>query len=198
MRQSMYQSTQALCLLMILALSGSAQATGSDMSFHRSKSSNASTEPDRIRFSLELAQIESIPVRRADGTKNRQDLVTNKMKHTLRARLDRVNHFYVGAYHVATEPLTKVDPEKPFQLRIRIAKQIGTSPGVEETIGHFIASGSVHRDGEAYAFKSRTMQQFRSDMAKQRLLVTVNAPRSSGTPVATGTRQGKKKSERAL
>ena len=198
MRQSIYQFTQALCLLMILVQSGSVQASGSHGSVQQSARPAKSTKPDRIRFSLELAQIDSIPVRRADGSKDRQNMVTNKMKHTLRARLDRVNHFYVGSYHVATEPLTKVDPAKPFQMRIRVAKQVGTSPEVEEMIGQFIASGSVERDGEAYAFKSRSVQQFRSDMAKQRLLVTVNAPRSSGTPVASGTRQGTKKSERAL
>ena len=200
MQFSNFRLRAVCCPLMILGLFGSAQASepfsaSENLSEQPSKTHGSS---ERVRIGLELTQFEQVSVRQVSGVQDEKLIPVSKIAHTLRARLDRTNHFYVDSFHITTEPLAFDPATNNFSVRIHVAKHFGKQDVVEERIGQFVASGSLGTAKEVYVLQANSSHQFRSHSGRHRLDVRVVPVATGQTPVARGRGRPQSKKERAL
>ena len=101
----------------------------------------------KVRIGLKLSPFSKIQFQDASGKKKIKFKVDQELKRTLRARIDKPNHFVVGNYHVETIPLKWLKKTKDYAVRL-FSKRYGSYGEVEEHLGNLDVSGRLEgKDG---------------------------------------------------
>lgn len=102
----------------------------------------------KVRIGLKLSPFSKIQLQDASGKKKIKFKVDQELKRTLRARIDKPNHFVVGNYHVETIPLKWLKKTKDYAVRLSFSKRYGSYGEVEEHLGNLDVSGRLEgKDG---------------------------------------------------
>lgn len=118
----------------------------------------------RVRLSISISDYEKILVKKVNGAVEEQYKIVGKRLYRLRARIDELNHFYVGRWHIETQPL-KWDLENKFwSVKLRFHKVYGEGEGLEEWVGTGKVSGLVEGKNLLYEFKGRKNMKFSNTM----------------------------------
>jgi hypothetical protein len=123
--------------------------------------------PPQVRIGIKITPFRQIVVKSAVSGKDKesevQHVAQEAIRHTLRARLNRVNHFYVNNFHVETRPLKWVKQSRDYTVQLTIYRQFGRNSEVEETIGSMQISGvlEVQTDG-IYVLNGAAFKRFRN------------------------------------
>lgn len=118
--------------------------------------------PAQVRIGVKLTPFRQIVTKGMDGKSQVQHVAEVALKHTLRARLNKVNHFYVGTYHLETRPLKWERESKHYEVQITIYRQFGRDSEVEETIGALTVSGELMPQGDSiYVLGGSAYKRFR-------------------------------------
>jgi hypothetical protein len=104
------------------------------------KKPEKATAPARVRIGLKLTPFNKV-VNITKGKKNTQFVPENILRHTLRARLNKVNHFFVSDFHIETRPLSWIKKNRKYKLRLNIYRRYGAFGQLEEKVGSMDIAG---------------------------------------------------------
>ncbi|MFK7873682.1 MAG: hypothetical protein AB8C84_11055 [Oligoflexales bacterium] len=104
-------------------------------------------ETGRVRIGLKLTPYELVTVQNKTGAIQQKYLPKSVLKHTLRAKLDRPNHFYVDGFHFQTTPLSWVSQTKRYKVRVDMMTS-SQKAQVEEPVGSIVLQGVLKPAGK--------------------------------------------------
>src|SRR5689334_13106054 len=70
----------------------------------RTVSRSLFAEPERVRISVQLTPFHRTTIEDQQGRLTIKPIADRPIAHVLRARLDRINHFYVHGWHLESVP----------------------------------------------------------------------------------------------
>ena len=136
---------------------------------------------DRVRIPIRLTPYHKVLVKNKDGQIQERQIAMPSMTHTLRARMERVNHFYVGSWHGESVPLKWESEFRRYQVRLRFFERFGTSQELEEYVGNSEITGTVEKEGDLFAFKGYAASQFKNPMGTNLLDVEIGQSKTPAT-----------------
>lgn len=102
----------------------------------------------KVRIGLKLSPFSKIQLQDGSGKNKIKFKIDQELKRTLRARIDKPNHFVVGNYHVETIPLKWLKKTKDYAVRLSFSKRYGSYGEVEEHLGSLDVKGRLEgKDG---------------------------------------------------
>ncbi|MBF0442525.1 MAG: hypothetical protein HQK54_11520 [Oligoflexales bacterium] len=104
----------------------------------------------RVRIPLKMITYEKVIVQKPNGESRLENKKSQVIRYTIRGRIERANHFYVGRWHIETIPLSWAQKTKKYKTKLRFYKIYGDSPELEEYLGNVIASGQLEGDNRLY------------------------------------------------
>ena len=117
----------------------------------------------RVRIPIKLISYEKVLVKNTQGISREEYKKAGELKHTLRARIERTNHFYIGKWHIETIPESWNREKKTYRTRLRFYRRYGNERDLEEYVGFTVAFGVLRGDDYLYQFEG-----FRSASFKDR------------------------------
>jgi len=100
-----------------------------------------STQPARVRIGLRITPFEKVTTRNKDDTTSNRFIPTEPIRHTLRARLNKPNHFFIGEWHIETKPVVWIKKTRKYQVQLAIHRRYGAFGQLEEFIGSVTLDG---------------------------------------------------------
>ena len=134
-----------------------------------------------VKIGLTLTPYVKNPKRKTGGGKEAAGAKAKRGKterYTLRAKLNKSNHFYLGDYHVQTTPLFLEKRSGRYGVKVRIYGKFGAMGQVEEEIGSLDVDGLLQGKGPIYVLKGAARRKFHDKLGKPLLLMTAGL----GTP----------------
>ena len=107
--------------------------------------------PVRVRIGLRLTPFKRVGTEGRDGTVDQRFVPMEPLRHTLRARLNAPNHFFVGDYHVESKPLKWVKKSRRYEVQLDVYRRYGAFGQLEEFLGSVDLNG-VLDEQEAKVF----------------------------------------------
>ncbi len=104
------------------------------------------TQPAKVRIGLRLTPFRKVVTKNRDGTVDDRYVPIEPLRHTLRARLNKTNHFFVGEWHVETEPTKWVRKTRHYEVRLNIFRRYGAFGQLEENVGKVDLSGTLDEE----------------------------------------------------
>lgn len=111
----------------------------SDMSIEKYEKENYA----KIRIGLKIIPFSKISFKSKRGQKDFSFKEDKELKRTLRARMDKPNHFIVGNYHIETIPLKWIKKTQNYMVRLVFSKRYGAYGEVEEHLGDIDVEGRL-------------------------------------------------------
>ena len=100
-------------------------------------------QPARIRIGLRLTPFKKVVTRFQDGTTKVRHVPDTLIRRTLRARLDKTNHFFLGEWHIETKPERWQRESRHYQVRLSLSRRYGALGQLEESVGQVIVRGTL-------------------------------------------------------
>lgn len=101
--------------------------------------------PARIRVQLRVTPYEKVVTHSPRGVQTSKFQPGQEILHTLRARMDRPNHFYFGEWHVTATPLSWSRESLSYRVRLNFQKIYGVAANLEEAVGDMEVSGHLQK-----------------------------------------------------
>lgn len=92
-------------------------------------------QANKVRLGLRLTPFQRITTRSRDGKESSRYVPTQPLRHTLRARLNQINHFFVGEWHIETVPQKWLKKTQHYEVRLNIYRRYGAFGQLEESVG---------------------------------------------------------------
>ncbi len=134
----------------------------------------------QVRIGLKLIPYQPMAVKGKDGKTTLKPQALATIQHTLRARIERVNHFYFGDWHVETIPEAWSRETMKYRVKLRFYKRYGAGKDLEEMVGHTIVQGTLEGRNYLYELKGNVTTRFKNRRGEPVLAATI------GTPVPMG------------
>jgi hypothetical protein len=106
-----------------------------------------SDEPARVRIGLRLTPFKKVTTRNKDATTSSRFIPIEPIRHTLRARLNKPNHFFIGEWHIETKPVTWIKKTRKYQVQLSVHRRFGAFGQLEDFVGNVTLDG-VLDEGE--------------------------------------------------
>lgn len=100
-----------------------------------------SSAPAKVRIGLRLTPFKKVVTRGRDGTAETRYVPGEALRHTLRARLNKTNHFFVADWHVESVPMKWVQKTRRYEVRLNIYRRFGAFGQLEESVGSVDVQG---------------------------------------------------------
>lgn len=116
----------------------------------------------RVRIGLRLTTFLKTVAKDPQGKSVESYVSREPLRHTLRARLNKVNHFYLGSWHVETTPLKWIRESRRYDIRLSVYRRYGAYDLLEELVGHVDLSGVLEQQEEnVYVLKGVVRERIR-------------------------------------
>lgn len=143
-------------------------------------------EAPRVRIPVQLIGYEKIVVTGKNGQARHQFKALSPLRHHLRARIERPNHFYVGTWHIETVPVQWKRETKAYEVKLRFFKRYGEGRELEELVGSGTAKGFLSGKGPHYLFAGRMQQTFKDPQGQPILAVGIGPEPTGNAGIAKG------------
>lgn len=115
----------------------------------------------QVRIPIELRPYEKILSHKPGSElKQIEYRVIKPLRHVLRARIERTNHFYFDDWHIESVPVRWSKAERTLEVNLRIYKQYGESKELEEFIGSLKVAGVLQGENGTYTLSSNASQRY--------------------------------------
>ena len=156
---------------------------------------NAAYEPARVRIGLRLTPFAKVTTVGLNGTPSSKFVTVEPLRHTLRARLNQTNHFYVDTWHVETVPQRFNRQTRQYEVRLGFYRRYGAFGQLEEKVGSVDLAGNLSENtGSVYVLVGVARARLRDQLGQPVLDVVAGfAPAATVTqetpkPAATAAR----------
>jgi len=92
-------------------------------------------QPAKVRIGLRLTPFRKVVTQDRNGRNVEHSMPLEALRYTLRARLNRVNHFFVGKWHIETTPEQWVRTTRHYVVKLDIYRRYGAFGQLEENVG---------------------------------------------------------------
>ncbi len=89
----------------------------------------------KVRIPVRIFPFEKVLIYGANGQQRQEFRRLPPLEHTLRARIEQVNHFYIADWHIETIPVSWSSASKVLELDVRLYKRYGKKRELEESVG---------------------------------------------------------------
>jgi hypothetical protein len=133
--------------------------------------------PPRVRIGLRLTPYRKVVYSTEIGTetKFKPDSI---LSHTLRARMDRPNHFFVSDFHIETVPLTWDKAAGIYKMRLTFFRRFGASGQIEEAVGKVELGGHLKGQKGLYVLEGIVTEHLKNKRGQP--VVDITAGYTSG------------------
>lgn len=107
------------------------------------KAAAAEAGPPKVRMGLRLTPFHRVVTKRPDGTSETRFVLGEPQRHTLRARLNQSNHFFVGEWHVETVPTRWIRKTQRYEVKLNLFRRYGAFGQLEENVGSIELAGTL-------------------------------------------------------
>jgi len=104
-------------------------------------------QPAKVRIGLRLTPFRQVVTQDRNGRSVEHSMPLEALRYTLRARLNKVNHFFVGKWHIETTPEQWVRTTRHYVVKLDIYRRYGAFGQLEENVGSLQLRG-VLDEGE--------------------------------------------------
>jgi len=125
----------------------------------------------RVRIPLRLTRFEPIVVQNAQGTRRMEYKAMAPVSYTLRATINRSNHFYLADWHIETIPMKWEKETRNWQVEVKIYKRYGQEQELEEFIGTQSLKGRLVGEDRLFTLETQSRQQFNNKRGSPILLL---------------------------
>lgn len=101
--------------------------------------------PPQVRIGLRLTPFKKITTKLRDGSDETRFLPAEPLRHTLRARLNKTNHFFVGEWHIETVPTKWINKTRRYEVRLNVYRRFGAFGQLEESLGSVDLAGVLEQ-----------------------------------------------------
>jgi hypothetical protein len=144
----------------------------------------------KVRIGLKLSPFSKIQLQNQSGKNIVKFKVDSEIKRTLRARIDKPNHFIVDNYHVETIPLKWIKKSQNYTVRLSFSKRYGAYGEVEEHLGNVDVSGRLQGKGGVFVLMGASSKVIKNDRGEPLLKVVAGygniAPRNTNVSKKKG------------
>ena len=142
-------------------------------------------QPVRVRIGLRLTPFKKLLGKQKEGAPETHYVPMEPLRHTLRARLNKPNHFFVGDYHVETKPLKWVRKSRRYEVQLDLYRRYGAFGQLEEFIGSVNLNGVLEeQEDKVFVLLGTARQRFRDKFGSP--VIDLVAGFQPGGPVPTG------------
>ena len=145
---------------------------------HKEVSSNKNRQT-HTRLNIKIFNIRPNHKNQAKGF---EKLLT--LKHILRAKIEKPNHFYVGDYHIVTEPFVYSKIHRRLGMRLSFYQRFGTYKQLEESIGQMEIRGDLRGKGPIGHFVGYSQKIFKDKKGQPILEVQLGKQDLRKKPIA--------------
>jgi hypothetical protein len=128
-------------------------------------------QPAQVRIGLRLTPFVTAKTQNLKGEIREISRPAGDLKRTLRARVNRMNHFVVSDYHVESEPLSYVKETSHYRVKLKFSKRLGPYGELEESIGSMEVAGKLEGSAGVYVLKGAASSEFKDPMGRPVLRV---------------------------
>lgn len=100
-----------------------------------------SSDAPRVRIGLRLTPFKKLVNKGREGAGEVRFIPAEPLRHTLRARLNKTNHFFVGEWHIETRPTLWIAKTRRYEVELHVFRRYGAFGQLEENIGVVPLSG---------------------------------------------------------
>lgn len=137
----------------------------------------------KVRIFVKLVPYRKVLMQDSKGVNFEEYKPVGKMKYTLRARIDRPNHFYLNDWHIETIPQMFSQSTKQFRVKLRFYKRYGTHQDLEEYVGNTTAEGILEGSNFLYVLKTFKEEVFKNKYNQPILAIGVGKEASKRRPL---------------
>jgi hypothetical protein len=105
-----------------------------------------SQQPAKVRIGLRLTPFKRVVTRNRDGSTDQRFVPIEPLRHTLRARLNKTNHFFVGEWHVESVPTKWIKKTRHYEVKLNIYRRYGAFGQLEENVGSIQLAGTLEEE----------------------------------------------------
>lgn len=178
----------SLCLIMLLALglwsdrseavSDKNQNTNANANTVNVRTPKSTPRTAQVRIGLKMTPYQPVTVKTKEGKSVMKSQPAGTLQHTLRARIERTNHFYFGDWHVETIPEAWSRESMKYRVKLRFFKRFGEGKDLEEMVGSTTVQGTLEGKNYLYAMNGQVSNQFKNRNGDIVLAVVVGSPSS--------------------
>ncbi len=118
--------------------------------------------PIRVRIGLRLTPFKKVLAKSREGVNETHYVPMEPLRHTLRARLNKANHFFVGDYHVETKPLKWIRKSRRYEVQLDLYRRFGAFGQLEEFVGSVQLNGVLEeQEDKVFVLLGTARQRFR-------------------------------------
>lgn len=125
----------------------------------------------RVRIPLRLTRYEPIVLQNTEGTRRMEYKPMAPVTYTLRATINRSNHFYLADWHIETIPMKWEKETRHWQVDVKVYKRYGQEQELEEFIGNHSIRGRLMGDDRLFTLEAQGRQQFNNKRGNPILLL---------------------------
>lgn len=130
----------------------------------------------KLRLPINLVPYKKVVLQDQYGKNNTHFVPHVSMVNTLRARLDRTNHFYLDQYHITTTPQSWNKENGEFSMTVTIHRTFGANQQIEEQMGNIKLNGQLVGGPDVYRFIANAKQTYYSKKREPLLDVQIGWP----------------------
>ena len=124
--------------------------------------------PKQVRIALSLTPYQKTATVTKKGNKYQ---LGKTEKYTLRADLDRTNHYYFKNWHVISKPLYWSKQTAQYKTEITVLQRFGKNNEIEEMVGKIIAEGTLKTYQKLYVLQNFQKKTFPDKSGNPRLKI---------------------------
>lgn len=135
-------------------------------------------QPLVVRVPISLTPYHGVTTRLPSGEMKSKYVPGVKKSETLRAKMEEPGHFYFEGWHVETVPGEWSSASRRFSMRVRLSRQFGAAPGMEELVGKMDVEGTLQpmQGRSVFLLQGFVRQQFRDRLGQPVVDVEVGLP----------------------
>lgn len=130
-------------------------------------------EVAKVRLPLKMTSFEQVIIQNGQGARRIEHKALAPVTYTLRATINRSNHFYVSDWHIETVPMKWERDQKIWQAEVKFYKRYGQEQELEEYVGTLPLNGRLleHDKGKLFVLVTKAQQQFQNKRGNPLLIV---------------------------
>lgn len=164
--------------ILAFAISGVCRATSTtDLGIASDSLYNSPEDPStdsprtlRVRIPLTYKSWNDVETRSPDGAMRKSRIPGKSITQVLRARIERSNDFYLGAWRVQTTPVRWLKRSNQYQVRLEVFRRMGDAGQLEESLGSVMLTGILDKQDDGLFMLQGTARRIFRDKSGDPIL----------------------------
>lgn len=110
---------------------------------HPSSQDPETFQGPRVRIGLRLTPFIKVVQREENGQQTTRFVPAEPIRHTLKARINGINHFFVSDWHIETKPIKWIKKTGRYDIKLTFYRRFGAFGQLEDLVGSVDLAGTL-------------------------------------------------------